>query len=374
MPIGGSGQSFSTFNDFLRNQIKLSFAGEPTEPLLGKKVAIVLYTLKEDETTNIFEDYSYSVQTFLETDPTIRLSKCIIRIDGLHDNIANPTLDDIELAKTAQTLEELRKTPIPLHPVAVASSGDLPLPEPGQYIIVSSTKIGNNTMFFYDDFIGYNLLMGGAGGEKNDLPDFIYEKMKNRVILMKGDVDIGGALSTEKPKDEFSKWHTLSYFSDYAIYRPDDKVFHYGVDIGKSKDGGEPWLATVDGTVIRSETSDSYRPFIVGIRATDGTVHLYGHLSKELPHASVGTTVTKGSFIGHLATQKEIKKNTAELKKSASFLPHVHYEILSKESAGRADKDNHLEWYMDPLYFLATGKYQHEKARRLMEFPIFYNF
>ena len=88
-------------------------------------------------------------------------------------------------------------------------------------------------------------------------------------------------------------------------------AMHEGVDF--SAEVGTRVLATVPGTVIRSEWDHSYGN-VIEVRHAENYVTRYAHLSKR--RAQVGANVARGSWIGEVGST------------GRSTGPHLHYEVF----------------------------------------------
>ncbi|MCX8008647.1 MAG: M23 family metallopeptidase [Patescibacteria group bacterium] len=366
MPLGGSGHSFPTFRDFIKNQAKIEHNSVEIENVFGKKLALVLYVLKENEKPSALEDYTFGTPNIFPTQSNeVKIIRCIIRIDVIHEHIFwDPQY--LQVAKNAQSLQQLRDTSIPQHPIAVAANIGLPPPNVGQFIWVDVIERGSNLLFVYSAGTGSNVLLD---------PEAIQNAIQNigssYTVVLKGSVDTNLLNLNLTYKDKKVNWKTRWEYSDYAIFRPDRQVWHRGLDISNDERGGDPWVSTVNGVVTKSQTSDSYRPFFVVVQAEDGYYHLYGHLSEHMYHVKVGDKVKKGDLIGYTTPKREIEANSVKLDKDP-FIPHIHYEILLPKTGGTANPKQ-PENYLDPLVFLAKGEYQNEKAKRNFKYPIYYN-
>lgn len=103
--------------------------------------------------------------------------------------------------------------------------------------------------------------------------------------------------------------------------------FHFGVDLQKSRKGGEPVLASRAGRITYAGRLSGYGN-MVEIKHADGFVTRYAHLSKILVRK--GRNVTAGQSLGHVG------------RTGRATTPHLHFEVLTP----------HLK-YVDPAFYLS---------------------
>jgi murein DD-endopeptidase MepM/ murein hydrolase activator NlpD len=105
-------------------------------------------------------------------------------------------------------------------------------------------------------------------------------------------------------------------------------TMHGGIDMAAPL--GTPIHAATDGVVIKAEPASGYGHW-VQIRADDGTVTMYGHMSSSGVLVSAGQKVTAGDVIALVGNE------------GFSFGPHLHFEVW---------KDGNTK--IDPVPWLAA--------------------
>ncbi len=106
--------------------------------------------------------------------------------------------------------------------------------------------------------------------------------------------------------------------------------FHTGIDIRGKREGGDPVLASRDGTVVRSETRNGYGR-LIEIQHTDGYSTRYAHLRRI--EVRNGDKVKQGEEIGTVGSS------------GRATGPHLHFEILTPAYR-----------FVDPAPYLAGTK------------------
>ncbi|WP_232717951.1 M23 family metallopeptidase [Gordonia metallireducens] len=105
-------------------------------------------------------------------------------------------------------------------------------------------------------------------------------------------------------------------------------TMHGGIDLAAPL--GTPIHAVTDGVVIKAEPASGYGHW-VQVRADDGTVTMYGHMSSSGVLVSAGQKVTAGDVIALVGNE------------GFSFGPHCHFEVW---------KDGNTK--IDPVPWLAS--------------------
>ncbi len=109
-------------------------------------------------------------------------------------------------------------------------------------------------------------------------------------------------------------------YGDYQLtsaYAPRWGAFHGGIDMAAPL--GTPIHAATDGVVVAAGPASGYGHW-VQIKAADGTITMYGHMSSAGVHVSKGDKVTAGDVIALVGNE------------GFSTGPHLHFEVWLPKS------------------------------------------
>ncbi|WOC13010.1 M23 family metallopeptidase [Gordonia sp. MP11Mi] len=120
----------------------------------------------------------------------------------------------------------------------------------------------------------------------------------------------------------------LGVYDLTSAYAPRWGAFHGGIDMAAPL--GTPIHAATDGVVVAAGPASGYGNW-VQIKAPDGTITMYGHMSASGVHVSKGDHVTAGDVIALVGSE------------GFSTGPHVHFEVW---------KDGKMK--IDPAVWLAA--------------------
>ena len=104
----------------------------------------------------------------------------------------------------------------------------------------------------------------------------------------------------------------LGVYDLTSAFAPRWGAFHGGIDLAAPL--GTPIHAATDGVVVEAGPASGYGNW-VQIKAPDGTITMYGHMSSSGVHVSKGQHVTAGDTIAVVGSE------------GFSTGPHVHFEV-----------------------------------------------